>query len=49
MSRNQKSTLPVLVIPQKSITARNKRYMIYLTTTLIWMCIAIVLVGYSKI
>ncbi len=48
MSTHQKSTLPVLVIPQETKTTDKKRYMFYLTTTMIWVFVAIVVIGYSK-
>jgi len=49
MSTHQKSTLPVLVIQQEKKTTDKKRYMFYLTTAMIWVFIAIAVIGYSRI
>ena len=48
MSTHQKSTLPVLVNPQETRTPNKKRYMFYLTTTVIWMFVAFAVIGYNN-
>ena len=49
MPRHQKSTLQALVISDKGKLTTNNRYKFYLTTTVIWMGVAFILIGYNMI
>ena len=49
MSSQQKSDLPVSVKQIEGITPANKRYMIYLITTMLFLCGAIIISSFTLI